>query len=37
MRKKVLIINGNPKSKSFCRELADSYIASSEQNNDVYP
>jgi NAD(P)H dehydrogenase (quinone) len=35
MRKKVLVINGNPKSNSFCSALADIYIASSEQNNDV--
>lgn len=31
----VRVINGNLKSKSFCHELADSFIASSEQNNDV--
>jgi len=35
MRKKVLVVNGNPKSKSYCHELADNYIASSSKNNDV--
>ena len=37
MSKKILVINGNPKSNGFCRELADSYIesASNEQKNEI--
>ncbi|MCG3864734.1 MULTISPECIES: NAD(P)H-dependent oxidoreductase [unclassified Photobacterium] len=33
MCKKVLVINGNPKSKSYCHELAQSYITASEKND----
>lgn len=35
MSKKVLVINGNPKSTSYCRELADNYIAASASKNDI--
>ena len=35
MNKNVLVINGNPKSESFCKVLASHYIKSSEQGNDV--
>ncbi|WP_241148849.1 NAD(P)H-dependent oxidoreductase [Photobacterium sanguinicancri] len=35
MNKNILVINGNPKSESFCKVLAGHYIKSSEQGNDV--
>lgn len=35
MSKQILVINGNPKSDSLCRELASSYAAKSSQYNEV--
>lgn len=35
MQKHVLIINANPKSKSFCRKLSDTYALEAQQNNEV--
>ncbi|MCF6319373.1 MAG: NAD(P)H-dependent oxidoreductase [Proteobacteria bacterium] len=35
MRKKILVINGNPKPKSYCHELSNNYTTSSSKNNDV--
>ncbi|MBA5763997.1 NAD(P)H-dependent oxidoreductase [Vibrio sp. 404] len=35
MSKKVLVINGNPKSGSLCCELADRYVEESQRSNDV--
>lgn len=35
MNRNVLVVNGNPKSNSFCHELASQYMKSSEQDNNV--
>ena len=36
MSKRILVINGNPKSNSFCAALVKSYIQGCQKKNEVH-